>query len=123
MSQVTEIIKPRSDLCKLGHRQTTCLYFVYRKAREEAAKSERETKARDTSALGTVTTHRAERQKKRKVFTRGRGMLHPSVGLGGRRAGLAGGGVSSPADKLDSGELIGVSVTEEISRQESDLML
>lgn len=50
-------------------------------------------------------------------------MLHPSGGLGGRRAGLAGGGVSSPLDKLDSGELIGVSVTEEISRQENDLML
>lgn len=50
-------------------------------------------------------------------------MLHPSVGLGGRRAGLAGGGVSRPADKLESGELIGVSVTEEISRQESDLIL
>lgn len=50
-------------------------------------------------------------------------MLHPSVGLGGRRAGLAGGGVSSPVDRLDSGELIGVSVTEEISRQDSDLML
>lgn len=58
-----------------------------------------------------------------RVFTRGRGMLHPSEGLGGGRAGFAGGGVSSPADKLDSGELIGVSVTEEISRQESDLML
>lgn len=50
-------------------------------------------------------------------------MLHPSGGLGGSRAGLAGGGVSSPADKLDSGELMGVSVTEEISRQDSDLML
>lgn len=62
-----------------------------------------------------------ERQKKQ--FTRGRGMLHPSVGLGGRSGGLAGGGVSRPPDMLDSGELIGVSVTEEISRQESDLML
>lgn len=50
-------------------------------------------------------------------------MLHPSAGLGGGRAGLAGGGVSSPVDRLDSGELMGVSVTEEISRQESDLML
>lgn len=50
-------------------------------------------------------------------------MLHPSTGLGGRRAGLAGGGVSRPVDRLESGELMGVSVTEEISRQESDLML
>lgn len=50
-------------------------------------------------------------------------MLHPSVGLGGRSGGLAGGGVSRPPDMLDSGELIGVSVTEEISRQESDLRL
>lgn len=64
-----------------------------------------------------------DRERKRGVFTRGRGMLHPSVGLGGRRAGLAGGGVSRPLDRLDSGELMGVSVTEEISRQESDLML
>lgn len=50
-------------------------------------------------------------------------MLHPSTGLGGSRAGLAGGGVSRPVDRLESGELMGVSVTEEISRQESDLML
>lgn len=50
-------------------------------------------------------------------------MLHPSAGLVGRRAGLAGGGVSSPVDRLESGELMGVSVTEEISKQESDLML
>lgn len=50
-------------------------------------------------------------------------MLHPSAGLEERRAGLAGGGVSSPAERLDSGELIGVSVTEEISRQEKDFSL
>lgn len=49
-------------------------------------------------------------------------MLYPSVSLGGRSAGLEDGGVSRPTDRLDSGELIGVSVTEEISRQESDLM-
>lgn len=57
---------------------------------------------------------------KRSRFTRGRGMLQPSVPLAGGRAGLAGGGVSRPVEKLDSGELMGVSVTEEISRQESD---
>lgn len=47
-------------------------------------------------------------------------MLHPSGGLAGRRGGLAGGGggVISPLDRLDSGELMGVSVTEEISRQD-----
>lgn len=56
-------------------------------------------------------------------FTRGRGMLHPSEGLGGRSGGLAGGGVSRPPDMLDSGELIGVRVTEEISRQESAVTL
>lgn len=56
-------------------------------------------------------------------FTRGRGMLHPSEGLGGRSGGLAGGGVSRPPDRLDSGELMGVRVTEEISRQESAVML
>lgn len=50
-------------------------------------------------------------------------MLHPSEGLGGRSGGLAGGGVSRPPDRLDSGELIGVRVTEEISRQESVVML
>lgn len=49
-------------------------------------------------------------------------MLHPSAGFG-RRAGLAGGGVSRPAERLDSGELIGVSVTEEISRHEKDVRL
>lgn len=51
-------------------------------------------------------------------FTRGRGTPHPSGALGGRKVHLAGGGVSRPADRLDSGELIGVRVTEEISRQE-----
>ena len=79
---------------------------------------------KDNQASGTATKHRAERKRKRRLFTRGRGMLHPSAGLGGRGAGLAGGGgVRSPLDKLDSGELIGVRVTEEISRQDSDLML
>ncbi len=114
--EVMELIKPTSDIDKLHS------YFCA-KARDEAEKAKKQTKAGDIYASGTATKHRAERKKKRRVFTRGRGMLHPSVGLGGRRAGLAGGGVSSPADKLDSGELIGVSVTEEISRQESDLML
>lgn len=64
-----------------------------------------------------------EKKEKQRVFTRGRGMLHPSTGLTGRTAGLAGGGVSNPVDRLESGELIGVSVTDEISRQDSDLML
>lgn len=50
-------------------------------------------------------------------------MLSPSAALAGRRAGLAGGGVSRPVDRLESGELMGVSVTEEISRQDRDLML
>ena len=49
-------------------------------------------------------------------------MLHPSA-VFRRRADLAGGGVSSPAERLDSGELIGVSVTEEISRHEKDVRL
>lgn len=49
-------------------------------------------------------------------------MLNPSVALGGGTASLAGGGVSSPVDTLESGELIGVSVTEEISRQDRELM-
>lgn len=52
-------------------------------------------------------------------------MLQASPALGGRRGGrgracLAGGGVSIPAETLESGELMGVSVTEEISRQDSD---
>lgn len=67
------------------------------------------------------STEAGDSKTEKKLFTRGRGMLQPSLGLGGRRAGLAGGGVSRPTDKLDSGELMGVSVTEEISRQESDL--
>lgn len=50
-------------------------------------------------------------------------MLNPSVALGGGTVGLAGGGVSSPVETLESGELIGVSVTEEISRQDSDVKL
>ena len=50
-------------------------------------------------------------------------MLHPSDGLGRRSGGLAGGGVSRPPEMLDSGELIGVRVTEEISRQESAVKL
>lgn len=50
-------------------------------------------------------------------------MLSPSAALAGRRVGLAGGGVSMPVDRLESGELMGVSVTEEISRQDRDLML
>lgn len=57
------------------------------------------------------------------MFTRGRGTLEPSAALGGSRAGLAGGGVSNPVDRLESGELMGVRVTEEISRQESDVTL
>lgn len=67
-------------------------------------------------------TDRGREERKRK-FTRGRGRLRSSLGLGGSRGGLAGGGVSSPVDRLDSGELMGVRVTEEISRQESDLRL
>lgn len=52
-------------------------------------------------------------------------MPSPSAVLAGRRAGLAGGGggVSRPVDTLESGELMGVSVTEEISRQDRDLIL
>lgn len=83
------------------------------------------TKAKGVERRQEITRLQGHKQRKRKHrrFTRGRGMLHPLGGLGGGRAGLAGGGVSSPADKLDSGELMGVSVTEEISRQDSDLML
>lgn len=40
--------------------------------------------------------------------------------VGRNWAGLAGGGVSRPADWLKSGELRGVSVTEEISREDSE---
>lgn len=40
--------------------------------------------------------------------------------VGGKRAGLAGGGVSRLADWLESGELRGVNVTEEISREDSE---
>ena len=47
-------------------------------------------------------------------------MLKPSLPLAGGRAGLEGGGVSRPVEKLDSGELMGVSVMEEISRQDRD---
>ena len=50
-------------------------------------------------------------------------MLRPSAGLAGGTAGLAGGGVRSPADRLESGELMGVRVTEEISTQEKDVRL
>lgn len=41
---------------------------------------------------------------------------------GSEWAGLAGGGVSRPADCPESGELRGVSVTEEISREDSEEM-
>lgn len=113
--KVGEMVKPRSGLCELAHCQTTQLVSYKSKRRIKESRSRRH--------WGLRVSNRADRKKKHRVFTRGRGMLHPSVGLGGSRAGLAGGGVSSPLDKLDSGELIGVSVTEEISRQESDLML
>ena len=91
-------------------------YYLCTKATNEGRKTGKSRKKK--SFKDSVKARRI----KHRMFTRGRGMLHPSVALGAR-AGLAGGGVSSPADKLDSGELIGVSVTEEISRQENDLML
>lgn len=40
--------------------------------------------------------------------------------FGGKWAGLEGGGVSRLADWQESGELKGVSVTEEISREDSE---
>lgn len=91
-------------------------YFLT-KANEGCSKSKIQKKA------GNNKSQVKYRKIKQRMFTRGLGMLHPSIRLAGSRAGLAGGGVSSPAEKLDSGELIGVSVTEEISRQDSDLML
>lgn len=68
-----------------------------------------------------------EEEKRREVkrlaqsITLGRGTPASVSGFGG--AGLAGGGVKTPADTLESGELIGVSVTEEISRQEKEVRL
>lgn len=88
------------------------------------------TQTRTGEAGGAEPAHGAHRrsgktkQRERgKVFTRGRGTMKPSAALGGGGAALAGGGVSNPEDRLESGELMGVRVTEEISRQESDVTL
>lgn len=121
------MVEPPAETCKFTHAQTTQLFFSFFffciKAREEE-EDEAQAPHRQRQEITRLQGQRDSTEKeKRRVFTRGRGMLQPSLGLGGRRAGLAGGGVSSPVDKLDSGELIGVRVTEEISRQESDLML
>lgn len=94
----------KKGLVKERHSQL--FYFIFPKKQKQQKKLEKQ-----------------EMVIQKKLFTRGRGMLHPSLGLGGRRVDLAGGGVSRPTDKLDSGELMGVSVTEEISRQESALTL
>jgi len=53
------------------------------------------------------------------TFTRGRGTMYPLEDC--NWVGLAGGGVSKLADWLESGELTGVRVTEEISRLDSDV--
>lgn len=48
-------------------------------------------------------------------------MLLSLIGLG--RPHLEGGGINSPSDSLESGELTGVTVTEEIFRQEDESSL
>ena len=47
-------------------------------------------------------------------------MLQPGGAAAETAATLAGGGVSRPEELLDSGELMGVRVTEEISRHDRD---
>lgn len=65
-------------------------------------------------------------KKKKKLLhsriTRGLGQLYSLVGFG--RPLFEGGGINNPAGSLESGELLGVSVMEEISKQggESSLL-
>lgn len=48
-------------------------------------------------------------------------MLFSLIGLG--RPHLEGGGINSPSDSLESGELTGVTVMEELFRQEDESSL
>lgn len=71
-------------------------------------------------------TGKPEKKKKKKLLhsriTRGLGQLYSLVGFG--RPLFEGGGINNPAGSLESGELLGVSVMEEISKQggESSLL-